>query len=120
MRTSEIKLSVKLDDDKMPAAISWEADDAGFKGSKSVKTLMLSLWDDNEKLTYSIDLWTKEMMLNDMNVHFHQMFLKMADTYLLATKNSEISDRIKKFADEFADKLEVFKKEDEGEGRAVK
>ena len=113
-RTSEIKLSVKLDDDKMPAAISWEADDAGFEGSKPSKTLFLSLWDDTEKLTYSIDLWTKEMLLNDMNMHFYQMFQKMADTYQRATNNPDISDMIKKFADEFSDKLELFKQEGRG------
>jgi len=113
-RTLEIKLSVKLDDDKMPAAISWEADDAGFKGSKSAKTLMLSLWDDNEKLTYSIDLWTKEMLLNDMNLHFYQIFQKMADTYQRATNNAEMSDSIRNFANEFSNKLGLLKQEDKG------
>jgi gliding motility-associated protein GldC len=112
-RKSEIKLTVELDDDKMPAAIEWEATDSGFEGSKPAKTMMLSLWDDNEKSTYSIDLWTKEMLLKDMNLHFHQMFMKMADTYQRATNNAEVSDMIKKFAAEFGDKLELFGNENE-------
>ena len=107
MRISEIKLSVKLDDDKMPSDIKWEADDTGFKGSKSAKTLMLSIWDDNEKLTYSIDLWTKEMLLNDMNIHFYQMFLKMADTFEKSTKNSKAANKIREFSKEFAEELKI-------------
>ena len=113
-RTSQIKLSVELDDTNNPVAINWSADDAGFEGSKPAKTLILSLWDDREKSTYSIDLWTKEMLLSDMNLHFYQMFQKMADTYHRATKNSEIGESIRKFADEFAGKLELFKGEGTG------
>jgi len=113
-RISQIKLTVELDDTKNPVAINWTADEAGFTGSKSAKTLMLSLWDDNEKLTYSIDLWTKEMLLNDMNMHFYQMFQKMADTYKRATNNTEMSDSIRNFANEFSNKLGLLKQEDKG------
>jgi gliding motility-associated protein GldC len=111
-RTSQIKLTVELDDTNNPVAINWAADDAGFEVSKQAKTLILSLWDENEKSTYSIDLWTKEMLLNDMNIHFFQMFQKMADTYQRATNNPEVGEIIRKFADEFAGKLGLFKQED--------
>ena len=113
-RISQIKLTVELDDTKNHVAINWTADEAGFTGSKSAKTLLLSLWDDNEKLTYSIDLWTKEMLLNDMNMHFYQMFQKMADTYQRATNNAEMSDSIRNFANEFSNKLGLLKQEDKG------
>lgn len=106
-RTSEIKITVQLDDDKMPVEIMWEATDAGFKGSKPAKTLMLSLWDENEKMTYSVDLWTKEMLLNNMNVHFHQMFLKMADTFEKATNNTNAANKIREFSKDFADELNL-------------
>jgi len=113
-KTSQIKLTVELDDINNPVAINWQADDAGFEGSKSSKTLFLSLWDDQEKSTYSIDLWTKEMLLNDMNLHFYQIFQKLADTYQRATNNAEMSDTIRNFANEFSNKLGLLKQEDKG------
>jgi len=107
-KTSEIKFLVTLDESKMPEKIQWMAEDSEFNSFREAKTLMLSLWDKDEKLTLGFDIWTKEMMVQDMNIHFHQTFSKMADTYQRATNNSEVSDMIKKFAADFADKLKLF------------
>jgi gliding motility-associated protein GldC len=109
-KISEIRFTVQLDDNRVPEKIEWEASDAGFNGKKECKSIMLSLWDKEENLTYAIDLWTKELMIDDMNIHFHQVFLKMADTYRRATKNSEVADMIENFSTDFADKLKLNKK----------
>jgi len=108
-KKSEIKIFVGLDDQKMPVKIEWEADDADFKGTKPAKTLMLSLWDE------SIDLWTKEMTVGEMNVHYHQMLLKMADTFERATRNTEAANLLRDFSSEFAKKLELKEKKTENE-----
>ena len=109
-KNSEIKLYVQLDDNRVPDKIEWEAGDAGFTGKKEANSMMLSVWDKEEKVTLGIDLWTKDMMVDDMNIHVHQVFLKIADTYRKATKNSEAADMIEHFAADFADKLELKKK----------
>jgi gliding motility-associated protein GldC len=106
-KISEIKLTVKLDDNRVPEKIEWEATDAGFKGKKEAKSFMLSLWDKEENITLGIDLWTKEMLVDDMNIHFHQVFLKLADTYKRATKNSEAAGMIEDFSSKFAKKLKI-------------
>jgi gliding motility-associated protein GldC len=108
-RNSDIKISIELNDKKLPQKISWEASDAGFEGSKPANTLMLSLWDQEEKVTLGIDLWTKEMLVDDMNIHFFQIFNKMADTYLKATNNNEVAKMIEDFSRNFADKLNLVK-----------
>jgi len=108
-KTSEIKITVELADNKMPTIIEWEATDAGFTGKKLAKTLMLSLWDEKENVTLGIDLWTKEMSVGDMNAHYHQIFLKMADTFERATRNSEAANMIRDFSSEFGKKLELKK-----------
>ena len=106
-KISEIKLTVKLDNNRVPEKIEWEATDAGFKGKKEADSIMLSLWDKKENVTLGIDLWTKEMLVDDMNIHFHQVFLKLADTYKRATKNNEAAKMIKDFSAEFAKKLKL-------------
>ncbi len=111
-KISKIDFSIELDDNKMPEKIEWEASDAGFEGKKSSSTLMISLWDINEKSTLAIDLWTKEMLVDDMNIHFFQMLTKMADTYRRATQNNEIAQLIENFAKQFASNLNLVKEID--------
>ena len=108
-KKSEIKITVELDDNKMPAKIEWEATNAGFDGKKSAKTLMLSLWDEKENVTLGIDLWTKEMTVDDMNAHYHQILLKMADTFERATRNTEAANMMRDFSSEFGKKLKLKK-----------
>jgi gliding motility-associated protein GldC len=74
--------------------------------------MMLSIWDNKEKVTLGIDLWTKDMMVEDMNVHVHQTLLKMSDTYLRATKNSDATKMIEDFSAEFASKVGIVKKKE--------
>ncbi len=108
-RTSEIRFTIQLDDKKIPKKIEWEATDAGFDGRKECDSIMLSLWDKEEKVTMAIDLWTKDMMVENMNIHFFQIFTKMADTYLRATNNNEVAQMIESFSKEFANKLNLLK-----------
>lgn len=105
-KTSEIKITVELDEKNMPVKINWSATDAGFDGSRDAKTLMLSLWDPQEKLTLAIDLWTNDMMVADMYLHYQQIFQKMAETFQSSTNNLEAAEMIRKFAREFSKKLE--------------
>ncbi len=109
-KTSEIKFIVTLDEKKIPEKIEWEATDSGFKGKKECSSIMISLWDKEEKGTLGIDLWTKEMVVDDMNIYFHQVFNKLADTYERSTKNKEVADMIKSFSSDFAEKTELIKK----------
>ncbi len=112
-RKSSINITVELDDNKMPVKIEWEATDAEFEGKKEAKTMMLSLWDEKDNVTYGIDLWTKEMKVEEMHLHFHQILLKMADTFERATNNKDAAGMIRNFCDEFAKKLEL-KQNDNG------
>ena len=107
---SEIKFLIQLDDKKMPKKIEWQADEADFKGMKESKTMMLSLWDKEDKVTLGIDLWTKDMLVDDMNLHFYQIILKLGDTYRKSTNNLETAKIFDNFASEFASKLKLFEK----------
>jgi gliding motility-associated protein GldC len=101
-RNTEIKITVQLDDNKIPDKIEWEAEDAGFNGKKEAKTLLLSLWDNQDNVTLGIDLWTKEMKIDEMNIHIHQILLKLGDMCKRSTNNKEAADLIEKFSSDFA------------------
>ncbi len=107
-REAEIKFLIKLDDQGAPEEVFWSASDSGVEGFVSCDSLMISVWDRSEKNTMSVDLWTKEMQVGEMNAHFYFTLMKMADTYGRATSNRELSDMIRDFAGEFAKKVEDF------------
>ena len=104
-RTAEINVTIDLDSNNLPIKIQWQATDAKEGGPMPCQSVMLSLWDSDKKTTAAIDLWTKETSVDDMNLHFYQVFHKMADTYLRATKNSDVAKLIREFGDGFGDRL---------------
>jgi len=101
MHQSQINIEISLDDQKMPEEIRWIAPDGGVENMQAAKALLLGLWDGAEKNALRIDLWTKEMMVDEMNDFFYQTFFGMADTYARATRNASLADTIKDFARNF-------------------
>ncbi len=99
MKHAEIKFNVTLDDNDNPERIDWSASDAN-KASTS-KAVMISLWDSNEQNTLRIDLWTKDMMVDEMKQFYHQNLLTMADTLERATGDKEAAKALRKFGQEF-------------------
>ena len=109
MKTSEIKFHVTLDEEKIPQTITWEATDSGIEGVKACNATMLTVWDAAENTTLRIDLWTKDMLVDDMKRFFYESLVTMADTYLRATHDAALAGDMKKFAEEFGIKSELFK-----------
>jgi gliding motility-associated protein GldC len=106
-RTAEITLKIDLDGDNLPIRIEWQATEAANDAPASCQSMMLSLWDGASKTTAAIDLWTKDTTIDDMNLHFYQVFHKMADTYLRATKNPDVAKLIHDFGDGFGETLGI-------------
>jgi gliding motility-associated protein GldC len=103
MRTSEIKLSVRMNSEGIQG-IEWEADEAPEPGKQQAKAMILALWDPKARNSLRIDLWTQDMSVDDMNDFFFQTLLSMADTYKNATNNKDLMAEIKMFARDFAEK----------------
>jgi gliding motility-associated protein GldC len=104
--TSEIKFNIELDENKVPEALLWTAKDGGVENEES-KAIMLSIWDNINKETLRIDLWTKDMPVDEMKIFFHQTLVAMADTYEKATQDDKMSATMRDFCDYFAEKLEL-------------
>ncbi|WP_396172584.1 gliding motility protein GldC [Flavobacterium sp.] len=105
-KKSEIKFFVELDDNKVPEKLSWTAEDGGIEAEDS-KAIMLSIWDHKVKETMRIDLWTKDMPVDEMKIFFHQTLVAMTDTYERATTDQKMADTMRDFCEYFAEKLEL-------------
>jgi gliding motility-associated protein GldC len=107
MKTAEIKLTVTLDDNNVPERIMWESTDSATKEALAVNAFMLSLWDQNYKNTLRIDLWTKEMPVDEMKRFFYETLQTMGDSFLRATGEQNIVEDLRDYCAHFADKMEI-------------
>lgn len=67
--------------------------------------MMIAFWDNADKTAMRIDLWTKDMMVDEMADFYYQMFITMADSYERATHQAELVSDIKHFAKDFYKKF---------------
>ena len=105
-KTSEIKIIVQLDENRIPEKLAWTAQD-GAVDQEEEKAIMLSVWDSKTQETLRIDLWTKDMPVDEMKLFFHQTLLAMSDTFQRATQDEKMADTMKDFCDYFAEKMEL-------------
>jgi len=107
MNKSTISVDIFLDAQKLPEQIEWSASDSPKEHKQKAKAMCLAFWDGAEKAALRIDLWTKDMMVDEMGDFYYQMLMTMADTLLRATKQEDLSEEMKKFARQFS---ETFRK----------
>lgn len=105
MDQSTITIQVQLDENRIPDNITWKASSSTAEDPQRAKAMMLAFWDGEEKNALRIDLWTKEMMVDEMTDFFYQAIMTMADTYKRATHYEDLSESMKVFARDFYKKF---------------
>jgi gliding motility-associated protein GldC len=105
MNQSSIKIDILLDPNKVPLQINWAASDSAADMAQTAKAMCIAFWDGADKTAMRIDLWTKDMMVDEMADFYYQMLMSMADTFKRATQQEEMSDDMKKFAKIFFEKF---------------
>lgn len=109
VKSSEIKLRVDLDVEKIPAKISWIATDSPMQKDEDCAAFILSIWDGNKKEDKNIHLWTKDMTVEEMNHFYFRNMMLMSDTLIRSTGNKDEAQRLKDFAMEFGKRNGVLK-----------
>lgn len=102
---SKIIIDVKLDEKRVPETIHWKTSDNNPDLPQKAKGMMLSFWDGADKTALRVDLWTKDMMVDEMADFFYQTIMTMADTYERATHQHELGADMKDFARRFFTKF---------------
>ncbi len=105
---SKIEIEIGLDENRVPEKLRWTAKDGGVENQET-KAMLLSVWDQKEKESLRIDLWTKDMPVDEMKIFFHQTLVSMSDTFYRATQDEKMTATMKDFCDYFAEKLELAK-----------
>ncbi|HMJ68020.1 MAG TPA: gliding motility protein GldC [Cyclobacteriaceae bacterium] len=85
MKTSTIKFNINLDDNDVPEKIEWDANEKPEGGLTETKAISISVWDQEQKNTLRIDLWTKDMPVEEMKRFYIESIGGMAQSVLRAT-----------------------------------
>lgn len=105
MKKSEIRFSIALDENKVPEAISWSATDAG-PDIHFAKAINIALWDREQVGTMKIDLWTKDMPVDEMKRFCVDNIGSMAENIVTATDDKEMAARMRALCKELSDYLD--------------
>lgn len=107
MKKAEVKITVELDEKNIPENILWESTDAKKTETVESKAMILALWDTNQKSSMRLDLWTKDMPVDEMKRFFYETLQTMGDTFLRATGEKNIIEDLRDYCAHFAEKMEV-------------
>ncbi len=105
MKTEQIKIDISLDDNNVPEKIQWAASEN--QKSAEAKALILGVWDSTEQNAMRIDLWTKEMQVDEMKQFVHQTLLTLADSFEKATNEKKMADTMRDFCEYYAEKMNI-------------
>lgn len=85
MKKSTINFTVQLDNNNVPEKILWEATDKPDPALSETKSISINLWDDKQKNTLRIDLWTKDMPVLEMKRFYIDCLGGLAQSMLTST-----------------------------------
>ena len=98
MKKSTISFEVNLDEKNLAESITWKASDNENK-ALDTKAFAISLWDREQQNTLKIDLWTKEMRIDEMDKFLIDTLGGLSQTMLNATGDSFISQELNNLCD---------------------
>jgi gliding motility-associated protein GldC len=85
MKKSTINFTVHLDPNNVPEKIQWDATDKPDSGLSETKSISIALWDEKQKSTLRIDLWTKDMPVMEMKRFYIDCLGGLAQSMLTST-----------------------------------
>jgi gliding motility-associated protein GldC len=110
---SVIRLDVDLDESRIPETIHWSSSDGQQTEGSPCGAFLLSVWDPKAGQTLRIDLWTKDMQKDEMDLLFFQTFLTLSETYSRANGDAELTNMIREFGYAFGEKAKLIRVADE-------
>jgi gliding motility-associated protein GldC len=85
MKKSTINFTIELDNNNIPDKIYWDATDKPDAQLSETKSISIALWDHNQKNTLRIDLWAKDMPVEEMKKFYIDCLGGLAQSMLTST-----------------------------------
>ncbi len=110
MKKSSIQFNIDLDQNNVPERIQWDATDKPHDTPSETKSISISLWDSQQKNTMRIDLWTKDMPVDEMKRFYIECLGGIAQSVLSSTGDERISSEINSLCDRLVELIRQEKK----------
>ena len=101
-----LKFEIELDENKLPLKIKMSASEKAAD-EDNIKALMVSAWAAKTKETLRIDLWTKDMPVDEMFIMYHQTMMGMAATLDRATGHDKLAGALRDYCEFFAEQTNI-------------
>lgn len=101
-----LKFEVELDENNLPNSIKMLEEKAS-NSSIDLKALMIAGWDAKRKETLRVDIWTKDMPVNDMFIMYHQNMTGMATSLEKSTGQNKLANALRDYCDFFAKETKI-------------
>tara|TARA_S200000501_G_C20719394_1_gene697770 strand:+ start:303 stop:644 length:342 start_codon:yes stop_codon:yes gene_type:complete len=108
LKKAKINIEIELNENNIAENISWLASDSGQDYIDS-KSMILSMWDGEKKEALSIDIWTKDMTVQEMKFFTFQVLLKMNEVIKKSTGDEKLVSEMQKFIKKLGIMMEVLK-----------
>lgn len=106
MNKSKITFDVELDKDNVPEKITWSATDNAL-GDKPTETkaVSIALWDHNVQQSLRIDLWAKEMPVEEMKKFYIECLAGLGDSIKRSTNDDDMAHQIHDLCEKLVEQL---------------
>ena len=106
MNKSKLTFDLELDDNNVPKKIIMNSSDNQAE-DVLLKSLMIAAWDQKTKETLIVPLWTKDMMVNEMFIMYHQTLMSMANTLSKSTGQDKLAGALRDYCKFFAEETKI-------------
>ena len=120
MSENIITIKVSTDENHVPTDIIWSAEGGDIK-SRQAKAMSLSMWDEKDRISMNMDLWTKDMSVDEMKRFICDSMMTLAKTLETATSDKGHAEAMRGFTSELAKRIGIIDANDEeDEGNQTK
>jgi gliding motility-associated protein GldC len=105
MKKSNINFTVHLDSKNIPDKIFWDATDKPDPGLSETKSISIALWDHQQKNTLRIDLWAKDMPVDEMKRFYIDCIGGIAQSILSSTGDEVMASETNALCDKLVEHL---------------
>ena len=114
-KKERLTIDVSMDDNLIPESIEWKSSQEN-KPSQNASAALIYFWDAKKNETFNLDLWTKEMSVEEMNKMMFQTLMTLANTYERATSEDQMANAMRDFGQFFGERTEILPKSGKFDG----
>ena len=109
LKKEKFSIDVLMDENLIPEDLQWNSSQGNGQSEKASAALIY-LWNAQKNETFSLDLWTKKMSIEEMNKMMFQTIMTLANSYEKATSEDQLANAMRDFGEFFGEKTEILPK----------